>query len=184
MISGRLLAFDAESVYGFGRNFYAGQNYRQFVTGEQYMLFNAPVDQSAGPETKQMRRQRIEEENAKGQGARNKDFSAFNQIKRNWMQPPSFDAYGLIVVNRKDASTGALVKTIVICGPEGNTMDSLDARLGRKGGHIACYDSQTGELVGETRNIETVPVFDGMIAAGGQLVLAGLDGAVQCFRGE
>jgi hypothetical protein len=184
MISGRLLAFDANSVYGFGRNFYAGQNYRQFVTGEQYTLFNAPVDQTVGPETQQMRQQRMKEENAKGKSARNRDFSAFNAIKRNWMKPPSFDAYGLIVVNRKDAKTGALRKTIIICGPDGNTMDSLDARLGRNGGHIACYDAQTGELVGETKNIKTVTVFDGMIAAQGQLILTGMDGTVQCFRGK
>lgn len=181
MISGRLLAFDEESVYGFGRNFYAGQNYRQFVTGEQYTLFSAPVDQTAGPETQQMRQRRIQEEDAKGKGARNKDFSAFNAVKRNWMKAPPFDSYALIVVNRKDAQTGALYKTIVTCGPEGDTMSSLDARLGRNGGHIACFDAESGEPVGQTRNIDAVPVFDGMIAAGGCLFMAGLDGSVHSF---
>lgn len=74
--------------------------------------------------------------------------------------------------------------TIVICGPKGNTRDSLEARMGRTGGEIQCYDAVAGELAGSSDIGDIVPVFDGMIAAQGRLLIAGMDGAVHSLAGR
>ncbi len=58
--------------------------------------------------------------------------------------------------------------------------DPLSAFEGRKGGVLYSINASTGDRVSE-QTLPSPPVFNGLAAAHGHLVLALEDGAVACF---
>jgi hypothetical protein len=74
---------------------------------------------------------------------------------------------------------------LFVAGPpdvldENDLMASFE---GRMGGLVRVYDTQAGKHSQEYR-LPAPPVFDGMIAAGGNLVVATTDGRVMCMTGQ
>jgi hypothetical protein len=61
--------------------------------------------------------------------------------------------------------------------------DPMASFEGRMGGLIRVYDPRTGKSTREYK-LAAPPVFDGMIAAGGNLLIATTDGHVVCMTGK
>jgi hypothetical protein len=53
---------------------------------------------------------------------------------------------------------------------------------GEKGSLLWAVSAKDGEKLAEN-SLDALPVFDGMVAAGGRLYMATTDGAVLCFSG-
>ena len=76
-------------------------------------------------------------------------------------------------------------QTLFIAGPpdELDSKDPLAAFEGRKGGVLWAVSSADGKKVAEHK-LDSPPVFDGMIAAGGKLYLSTRDGHLHCMGGS
>ena len=61
--------------------------------------------------------------------------------------------------------------------------DALDKFQGRKGGLLLAADKATGEKLTEFE-LPSSPVFDGMIAADGQVLMSLMNGTVVCLSGK
>ncbi len=75
--------------------------------------------------------------------------------------------------------------TLFAAGPP-DTVDPKDPMAsfaGRKGALLRAYAADSGKRRAEY-SLEKPPVFDGMIAAGGHLLIAGTDGGLVCLGGE
>jgi len=174
--AGRILAVDDSSVYGFGRR----PRYYQWRTPLEYHLFASPkvpeiVRSPAGPA---------------GGG---------NPPRRRMVQHPEY---------RWSRSVPMLVRamvkagdTLFIAGPpdvvdeeeafRGVGDPELDkklaaqdaAMLGAEGAVLWAVSAADGEKLAELR-LESLPAFDGLIAARGRLYLVTTDGAVVCFAGK
>ncbi len=73
-------------------------------------------------------------------------------------------------------------RTLFVAGPP-DVMDADDpyaAFDGRRGGLLRAVSAADGRQLAELR-LDGVPVFDGMAAAGGCLLLSTVDGRVLCF---
>ncbi len=73
-------------------------------------------------------------------------------------------------------------KRLFVAGPP-DVVDSADpmaAFEGRKGGVLRAYSTADGKKLSE-RKLDSPPVFDGLIAAGGRLYMVTRDGKVICF---
>jgi hypothetical protein len=73
-------------------------------------------------------------------------------------------------------------ETLFVAGPPdgGKLSDLPDALEGRSGGLLQAVSTSDGRKLGEHR-LDAPPVFDGLVAAGGHLYLATMDGRVVCF---
>ena len=58
-----------------------------------------------------------------------------------------------------------------------------EAWLGMKGGLLWILSAEDGKKLAKYR-LDSIPVFDGMAAAGGKLFLSLKDGSVVCFSGN
>lgn len=58
-----------------------------------------------------------------------------------------------------------------------------EAIAGRRGGMLMVVSAADGSTVSELR-LDTIPVWDGLAAASGNLYMAGMDGTVRCFAGR
>ena len=74
-------------------------------------------------------------------------------------------------------------ETLFVAGPHGETHQSLPAYLGEQGISLQAISTTDGKAV-TTYELTSLPVLDGMAAAGGRLFLATKDGRVTCFTGE
>jgi outer membrane protein assembly factor BamB len=61
--------------------------------------------------------------------------------------------------------------------------DPMASFEGRMGGLLRAYDAHSGEQVRQYE-LTAPPVFDGMIAADGNLVIATTDGRILCMSGR
>jgi hypothetical protein len=75
-------------------------------------------------------------------------------------------------------------ETICIAGPPaGEVEDLADALAGKRGGLLQVVARSDGKTLGELK-LPSVPVFDGMAAAGGRLYLSCTDGKLRCLGGR
>ncbi len=172
--SGRILSYDDDEIYGFGRDQYPGGNTGQWRGGEKYQLF--AHDRVEAPP--------LEIVDRKGKKTKQKKVKA---VEYRWTSSVPLLATSLAVT--KDA--------IFIAGPpdefsasgEGDELlklhdpaGALAAWNGEKGGIL--YAAGTGD--GKKRTEMKIPaptVFDGMAAARGRLYLALKDGSLICMAG-
>jgi hypothetical protein len=166
--AGRILAFDQSHVYGFGRR----PSYYQWRTPLEYQLFATSKDPEIVPPAK-----------ARGGAARRLPHPQFL-----WSRSVPLLARALVVAD----------KTIFFAGPP-DVVDEEEAfrrtrdpeMLAKLAEQDAAFRGEAGGLLwavsatsGEKRNeyrLDSVPVFDGLIAAGGRLYLVTADGKVTCF---
>ena len=75
-------------------------------------------------------------------------------------------------------------KTLFVAGAPGMTdpKDPFGTPDDNPRGVLAAFAAETGEKLSECE-IPSLPVWDGLAAAGGRLYLATLDGHVLCLRG-
>ncbi len=111
-----------------------------------------------------------------------------------WFKPAT-GAYELVAIDKGPGKTRwsktvpiriramvAAAKTLFVAGPP-DVLDSADpmgAFEGRKGGVLRAYSAADGKKLSD-RKLDSPPVFDGLIAAGGRLYMTTVDGKVVCF---
>jgi len=173
--SGRLLVFDDSTVYGFSRT----ANYFRWTTPLERQLFAS----SKEPEVL-----RIGPKPPKGFSAsRPPDMG----IAWNWSQDVPLHARALVLAGQ----------TLFVAGPPdvvdeeealaGFGTEGVQARLaeqnaameGEQAALLLAAAAADGRKLAEIR-LDGLPVFDGMIAAGGKLYISMSDGRVLCLAGR
>ncbi len=169
--AGRIMVCGADRVYAFGRR---PQHFPRTTTLE-YHLF------AAGKEPELVRT-----------GKRRKRWLPVpHRPKYDWTREVPLLGRALVLAGERLFVAGPpdLVDTYQSAGQWGDpaAQAALAAQAaaleGEKGGRLWVVSAADGARQAEYR-LEAPPVFDGMIAAGGRLYLAGLDGAVRCLAGE
>jgi outer membrane protein assembly factor BamB len=159
--AGRLMVFNDQTIYGFGRSFYPKGNAGQWGTGEEYRLYSATkaLKEPPAPQSKEVRRGR-------------KPYPE-SRVQYKWSETIEPEARAMVLAG----------ETLFVAGPHGETHQSLPAYLGEQGISLQAISTKNGKAV-TTYELASLPVLDGMAAAGGRLYLATKDGRVTCFAGE
>ncbi|MHC4166135.1 MAG: outer membrane protein assembly factor BamB family protein [Planctomycetota bacterium] len=196
--AGRILAFDDENIYGFGRK---PEHYAQSPIME-YQLYAADrKPDEDGPDrvlkTEKIIASKARDKRERGEGDKanwklRKQHSAkeLTAVGYQWRkEDPSLLAKSMVLTN----------KILFIAGPpnlvnEEKVWDNPDdislkkklaaqsgAWQGKHGAVLRAVDTSNGETVAGYE-LDAVPVFDGMICAGGRLYAALADGNVVCFE--
>jgi len=196
--AGRILSFDDATVYGFGRK---PEHYAQSPIME-YQLYaaNRSPDED-GPDrvlkTEKDIATKARDKRERGEGDKanwklRKQYSAkeLTAVGYQWRkEDPSFLAKSMVLTN----------KVLFIAGPpnlvnEEKVWDNPDdaglkeelvaqsrAWRGQRGAVLRAVSASDGKSLAEY-NLGEVPVFDGMICAGGRLYSALADGKIVCFE--
>jgi hypothetical protein len=175
--SGRILSVDDDTVYGFGRKPF----YYQWRTPLEYHLF-------ASPRVPEIVRDPIADPGGKGNA---------KQAKRRRVQHPEYRwTRQLPMLVRAMVKAGdklfiAGVPDVVdeeeafrrVGDPELETkLAAQDAALaGDQGALLWAVSAATGEQLSE-RKLDSMPRFDGLIAAAGRLYVVTEDGAILCYQ--
>jgi len=165
--AGRILVYDAENVYGFGRL----KKYFSWTTPLEYRLFAEPRKAPPPPAKKGKKR---------GPAA-----SAI------WETSVPLLARGLVLAGDTLFAAGTpdvldeTMPGIRIRAPKvRKEIEEQEAALaGKRGGILVAASKSDGKLAHRV-DIDAPVVFDGLIAANGSLYLALENGSVQCWRGE
>jgi outer membrane protein assembly factor BamB len=196
--AGRILAFDDENIYGFGRK---PEHYAQSPIME-YQLYAADRSPDAdGPDrvlkTEKIIASKARDKRERGEGDKanwklRKQHSAkeLTAVGYQWRkEDPSLLAKSMVLTN----------KVLFIAGPpnlvnEERAWDNPDdmslkeklaaqsgAWQGKQGAVLRAVDTSDGETVADYE-LDAAPVFDGMICAGGRLYAALADGKIVCFE--
>jgi outer membrane protein assembly factor BamB len=161
--SGRLLVTTDQNVYGFGRNIKPTGNAGQWRTGEYYHYFAASkqptLASSDGPS-----------QPANQKPAKKRRPKPAPRVDFLWSQQTDREARALVMAG----------DTLFAAGPLGQAHRSLPAFEGKEGVRLWAMSAVDGQSLSELE-IESLPVHDGLAAAGGKLYLATNDGKVMCF---
>ncbi len=159
--SARLLVFDDTDIYGFGLNRLPGGNKGQWNSGEYYRLFSTA--KKAGPTAKDAADRR------RGRGKK----KPAPKGNFRWETKVAPEVRAMVLAG----------DTLFVAGPHGEPHKVLSDFLGKKGISLRAISAKTGEEL-STYDLDSLPIFDGMAAAGGRLFVVTKDGAVRCFGGE
>ncbi len=155
--AGRLLVFNDDTIYGFGRSFMPQGNAGQWTTGESYRLFAASKTlQTPEPAPKQVRR---------GQRPYPKSLVDFA-----WSTDVKPEVRAMVLAG----------DLLFVAGPEGETHTSLSAFRGEEGILLQAVSTSDGQPQ-STMRLESLPVLDGLAVAQGRLYLASRNGTITCF---
>jgi len=165
--AGRILVFDDNTVYTFGRNFYAGWNAAQFSRGEKYVL--SANEKRAGPEPDYSGAMA----NHRSDDYLKTDWAKIRTTPVKWSCELPLNVRAMVLAD----------KTLFIAGPYGDAVRSADAFTGKRGVRLAAASTADGKLLANYQ-IAALPVFDGLVAANGRLYLAMQDGSVACFGNQ
>ena len=92
--AGRLMVFDDEHVYAFGRSFYAGMNAAQFGRGEKYILYGAEKREGEEPDWDEINKER------RRVGDLNLDWQSFRTTPIRWSDQLAFHVRGMALADR------------------------------------------------------------------------------------
>jgi outer membrane protein assembly factor BamB len=170
--SGRILSYDSDQIYGFGRDKYPGGNTGQWRGGEKYQLF--AYDRGEAPPREVINRR----------GKKQKQ-PAQPTLKYRWTSDVPLLATAL----------AATSDTVFIAGPPDRfsaigdgaaALELKDVELalaswnGERGGILYAAAAADGQELAQIK-IPAPTVFDGMAAANGRLFLSLQDGSVICL---
>ncbi len=163
--AGRVLAFDEERVYGFGRNQFsnrsrtAGANWAAQEAFHVFAADKTPKPAASEPAPAQAGKKR------RGRGAPKKTFL--------WSQKADVRARAMVLTDGTVFFAGA---------PNlGNSSaDAYAAMQGQKGAKLVAVSTVDGQKQTEL-DLPALPVLDGMAAAGGRLYVALRNGTVVCL---
>lgn len=157
--AGRLIVFNDETIYGFGRSFYPKGNAGQWTTGEEYRLYAASKSLKALeslPQPQEVRRGR-------------QPYPA-SRVEYQWSETVEPEVRAMVLAG----------ETLFVAGPRGDTHRSLAAWRGEEGISLEAISTADGRVV-TSYELDSLPVLDGMAAAAGRLYLATKAGGVVCF---
>ncbi|NOX56935.1 MAG: PQQ-binding-like beta-propeller repeat protein [Planctomycetes bacterium] len=177
--AGRLLVFNEQTIYGYGRSFYPGGNAGQWNRGERYRLFAAPKSvASVTPRSAETRRGRPPQgqkarKGRKGRGRaerRNRPPQNRSLVQCRWSVEPPYEAKALLLA----------ADTLFLAGPPADAPFSIESLEGRNGVRLLAVSAEDGRIVSEWE-LEALPVLDGLAAAYGRLYLTLQSGELICF---
>jgi len=192
--SGRILSYNETSVFGYGRDQYPKGNTGQWRGGEKYQLFafdRAPGQKDKG--TKQADKQ-----------ARKKKqrTSTLSTLDYRWTAQVPLFVTAMVVARCPDlrrGTQGHADKTMFIAGPPDitrakgqrdeaalileNPQEAPASWKGKKGSVLWVVSAIDGKKLAEYK-LESLPVFDGMIATNNRLYLSMKNGRILCLAGK
>ncbi|MBT3201003.1 MAG: PQQ-binding-like beta-propeller repeat protein [Phycisphaerales bacterium] len=184
--SGRILAMNAETVFGYGRDKYPGGMSGQIRGGETYRIFAAEKKMSH-PLPSYRKDQHL-------RGARSGNALKLKTTKRDrqhgapslhkylWTKPMPIFVRALVLTD----------KTLAVAGPpEPSEARTSNMKLkapekiesafgGEQGAVIRLVSTADGKTLSEYK-LDSSPIFDGMIAADKKIYIALQDGSIACF---
>lgn len=168
--SGRVLVFDEDTVYGYGR---LASQYR-WSTPLEYTLFaadkNAKVitESPQGGATKKPRRR-----------------GGVQKFERQWEEPCDIQVVAMLLAKNHLYVIGArdVLDELVRSNLTKDNTEQDEHMLGKHGSVLAVVDPDSGEIVNR-REFDFFPVFDGMSAADGMIYIACQDGTIVCLKTE
>lgn len=156
--SGRILVEDDDTIYGFGQNHYATMPKMRADPGGEFALFacpkrsDVPLDETA-------------------REYRKLALAGKYQVRFNWWKQIPIQAW-------------AMVKTediLFVAGPRGDASVAQDALDGKAPGMLLAVSPADGTVLTETA-LPSMPVWDGMVAAGNNLYISLANGSTACLR--
>ncbi len=172
--SGQILAFDESTTYGLKVYRHRRGHSPEFTPGDGYELF---ADRNTTISTLRP----IEIGREKGRGFSRTELPI-------WSERVPIRAHGMVLAGASTKggagpSTGSgQGKHLYIAGPPDLAPDAgaFEAMTGRRGSVLRVMRAADGSTLSELKT-QRVPVFDGLIAAGGRLYMATMDGALVCL---
>lgn len=168
--SGRILSIRGDTVFGFGRDQYAGGNTGQGRGGEQNHLF--AMDRSAQPDEPPEARRR-------GKKVAETPSKVFR-----WSKELPIWAKGLVLAGDALVVAGPPEPRIDPDNPLAlvNVDEAKASLAGKRGGTLRTVSIEDGATSSEIQ-LTAPPVFDGVIVAAGKLFMSDTEGKVTCFYG-
>ncbi len=176
--SGRILAYNQQAIYGFGRDAYPGGNSGQWRGGERYHLFayDRKQTQTSAKNTDPMPAQKKKRRGPKKKPA----------LKYRWKQEIPVLGTSLVVTPENVFVAGP--PDLIKPGPGrgdallklANADEAVAAWNGQKGGLLYVASVTDGSKQQQLK-LPAPTVFDGMAVASGRLFLALKNGQVMCL---
>ena len=178
--AGRILAFDDENIYGYGRRW----QYYRWTTPLEFHLFAAPKQ----PELVRMGVEPPKRRRRDGKPKGNLSGTPVTRFGYTWSDELAVQVTAMALAD----------KTLFLAGPpdvidEERAVRSLDspelrqklaeqeaALQGKLGSLLVAVSAANGGQLAAVR-FDSAPVFDGLAAANGRLYLSTLDGQVICL---
>ncbi len=155
---GRLLVCDSQRIYGYGES-----------KPNRYRLFCARSDR-AEPSALAA--------TAAGTQQRRKKAAMPATIWSNADCPILTRA---MLVTGEETEGPANAKRLVLAGPPAAALTDIAALQGRHGGRLVVVDAASGETLSQL-SLDAIPVFDGMCAARGRIVVSLASGTIAAFE--
>lgn len=184
--SGQLLVVDAENTYAvnpfYRRNVHSPMF---FPAKEGYLLFadkNTTEPQIVGEEGARPPVAWLPQNHIPREGNPGLDSLAFGQDKKMGYTRAEAPLWAKWVSIRVQAMVKA-GPVLFVAGPP-DVLDPADpyaALDGRRGARLAAVSAADGAVLAE-QDLDVLPTFDGMIAAGGRLLISLSDGSLACFQ--
>jgi outer membrane protein assembly factor BamB len=185
--SGQIIAFDDSSVYGFGRH----PQYLCNSSVLEYRLF-ATDKNPKSQRMEHVRQMKIPRATTDWKSLSNYPEADLTAVDYTWLDEHLPLLVRAMVLANKTlfiAGPPVVVDEQKVWGylPESPIRAQLDeqsaALEGQKGALLWVVSASNGEKLAEY-NLESVPVWDGMVAANGRLYLSMKNGKILCFGGK
>jgi len=177
--SGRMLSYNDDKVFGYGRNKYPGGNTGQWRGGEKYHLF--AYDRHAAPKDAN--------QTGKRGNRRNQWVKETPSLPYDWSVEVPLLVTAMVVAS----------DTLFVAGPPDvgepkaardedalklkNPEEAVAAWKGELGGILSAVSAKDGSTLARYA-LDVPPVFDGMAAANGRIYLSLRNGRVLCMSGK
>jgi hypothetical protein len=181
--AGRIMVFDDSTLYGYGRK----PQYYKWTTPLEYRLFAAKKALATGsaPAAK-----------SKGKSGRKAPRISTTKPQFVWNQDIPIQVRAMVLAH--STGLGQARKTLFVAGPadivdetevfhsytepgvQKTLAEQRDILEGKKGVMIRAVSVEDGATLGEYP-LTSLPVWDGLVAAGSRLYLSALDGSVICL---
>jgi hypothetical protein len=168
--SGRLLAMNDEDIYGWGRTSYSSSG-SHIGLNTTLHLFGA----SQQPETVKPAPQPIKKPAAQD-GKKNKRRGRSGpqtKVRYHWTRPAELFARAMVLADT----------TLFVAGPRLDSQQLAESFAGEEGVVLRAVSTADGSILSELE-LESIPVFDGLAAAGGKLFLSTTNGKLTCLSGK
>ena len=174
--AGRPLVFDDKNVYGYGRK----PQYYRWTTPMEYQLFASDRE----PEIVR----KPPPKPAAGKDTKKKKPKGSSRVEFAWAEDCPVLVRAMVLAGRTIFLAGPpdlvdeeeSLKTFGDPDTQAKLADQAAALEGKHGMLLQAVSAADGKKLAEWR-LESVPVFDGLIAAGGRLYLTAADGRVHCL---
>ena len=172
-VAGRILVADDESIFGFGRARYDVGNPNNVHAGHIGVVKDSyqdegRIDHSRNPYGL------FSAARTGGAKAPARRRGGASPVKYNWRAPVPMLVRAMVLAE----------KTLFVAGPpaggQNRGLGELDTA---SPGLLWAVSAADGKKLAELQ-LDAAPVFDGLIAAGGRLVMTTVDGRVICYEGE